>query len=143
METHERLLSVLLEASRLKIRSEQEVLERLDRIERMVIEISRALGLKNPTQESEPIGGAVAMNIDQLNEVDTLVVPAMDFFLEGGQVSTSLLQRKMKIGYARAARIVDFLTEKEWVSPPEGSKVRDVLISQEQWDQLRAELLAR
>ena len=52
--------------------------------------------------------------------------------------STTLLQRKLKLGYARAARIIDELSEKGIVGPYEGSKPRKVLITKEQWYEMQA-----
>ena len=57
---------------------------------------------------------------------------AMKVVLENGMASTSLLQRKLKLGYARAARIVDEMEQRGVVGPYEGSKPRKVLISKEQ-----------
>lgn len=59
---------------------------------------------------------------------DELIKAACEIILETGKASTSLLQRKLKIGYARAARILDILEEKGVVGPQEGTKPRKVLI---------------
>lgn len=59
---------------------------------------------------------------------EELVKAALQIILETGKASTSLLQRKLKIGYARAARILDILEEKGVVGPQEGTKPRKVLI---------------
>jgi S-DNA-T family DNA segregation ATPase FtsK/SpoIIIE len=53
-------------------------------------------------------------------ESDALLEAAMEVFLERGFASTSSLQTKMKIGYNRAARIIDTLEEKGWIGKPEG-----------------------
>ena len=58
---------------------------------------------------------------------------AIECVVEMGQASTSLLQRKLKLGYARAARIIDQMEEMGVVGPFEGSKPRQVLITKEQW----------
>ena len=58
---------------------------------------------------------------------------AVDVILETGQASVSMLQRRLKLGYARAARIVDEMEEKGIVGPFQGSKPRDILITKEQW----------
>ena len=57
----------------------------------------------------------------------------MDVILETGLCSVSLLQRRLKLGYARAARIVDEMEERGIVGPFEGSKPRQLLITKEQW----------
>ena len=65
---------------------------------------------------------------------DALVPKAIELALEYEQVSISMLQRRLKVGYARAARLVDELEEKRIVTPAEGSKPRQVLIT---WDDYR------
>ena len=62
---------------------------------------------------------------------------AVDVILETGQASVSMLQRRLKLGYARAARIVDEMEERGIVGPFQGSKPRAILISKEQWAQMR------
>ena len=57
--------------------------------------------------------------------------------MEAGLASTSLLQRRLKLGYARAARIVDVMEEKGIVGPFEGSKPRQVLITKERWMEMK------
>lgn len=64
---------------------------------------------------------------------DELVEQAVDLILTYGQASTSFLQRKLKIGYARAARIMDILEASGIVGPQEGSKPREILITPEEW----------
>ena len=59
---------------------------------------------------------------------------AVDVILETGQASVSMLQRRLKLGYARAARIVDEMEEKGIVGPFQGSKPRAILITKEQWE---------
>ena len=51
-----------------------------------------------------------------------------------------MLQRRLKLGYARAARIMDEMEEKGIVGPNQGSKPREILITREQWDELRKKL---
>ena len=69
---------------------------------------------------------------------DDMTPKAIDVVIEAGMASTTLLQRKLKLGYARAARIVDELSEKSIIGPYEGSKPRKVLITKEQWLQMQA-----
>lgn len=63
---------------------------------------------------------------------DPMLSAAIETVVELGQASTSLLQRKLKLGYARAARLVDMMEERGVVGPYEGSKPRQVLITKEQ-----------
>ena len=64
---------------------------------------------------------------------DELLPDAVEVFLETGQASVSMLQRRLKLGYARAARIVDEMEEKGIVGPFVGSKPRAILVTKEQW----------
>lgn len=68
---------------------------------------------------------------------DEMLPAAVDVILETGQASVSMLQRRLKLGYARAARIVDEMEEKGIVGPFVGSKPRTILISKEQWASMR------
>ncbi len=65
---------------------------------------------------------------------DELLPDAVEVVLDTKQASTSMLQRRLKLGYAHAARIMDEMEEKGIVGPFEGSKARQVLITREQWD---------
>ena len=67
-------------------------------------------------------------------EGDEMLPAAVDVILETGQASVSMLQRRLKLGYARAARIVDEMEEKGIVGPFQGSKPRSILITKEQWE---------
>ena len=71
------------------------------------------------------------------NEDDDMLPQAIECVVELGMASTSLLQRRLKLGYARAARIVDQLELKGIVGPFEGSKPRQVLISKERWMEMK------
>ena len=70
-------------------------------------------------------------------EGDEMLPAAVDVILETGQASVSMLQRRLKLGYARAARIVDEMEEKGIVGPFQGSKPRDILITKEKWAAMR------
>ncbi|HIW31890.1 MAG TPA: DNA translocase FtsK [Candidatus Paenibacillus intestinavium] len=73
--------------------------------------------------------------LDDYDEVyDDLFDDAAKIVIESGQASVSLLQRRMRIGYTRAARIIDQLEGKSIIGPYEGSKPRTVLVSIEQWN---------
>ena len=67
-------------------------------------------------------------------EGDEMLPQAVEVILETQQASVSMLQRRLKLGYARAARIVDEMEEKGIVGPFQGSKPRAILITKEQWD---------
>ena len=69
---------------------------------------------------------------------DEMLPAAVDVILETGQASVSMLQRRLKLGYARAARIVDEMEEKGIVGPFQGSKPREILITKEQWAAMRS-----
>ncbi|HUF13151.1 MAG TPA: DNA translocase FtsK [Longimicrobiales bacterium] len=73
-----------------------------------------------------------------LEERDALFRQAAEICVQHQQGSTSLLQRRLKIGYGRAARIVDQLHHAGVLGPPEGSRPRDVLVSMDQLDRICA-----
>ena len=68
---------------------------------------------------------------------DELLGAAVEVILETGQASVSMLQRRLKLGYSRAARLVDQMEERGIVGPFEGSKPRQLLITKEQWQELK------
>ena len=70
-------------------------------------------------------------------ERDEMMLAALELGVDMGQISTSLIQRKLSLGYARAARIVDMLSEMGFVGPFEGSKPRKVLITREEFLELK------
>ena len=61
----------------------------------------------------------------------------MEVILETGQASVSMLQRRLKLGYSRAARLVDQMEERGYVGPFEGSKPRQLLITKAKWQEMR------
>jgi len=72
------------------------------------------------------------------SEFDELLPQAVDVVLEAKQASVSMLQRRLKLGYSRAARIVDQMEEIGVVGPFEGSKPRQLLVTKEQWMEMQA-----
>ena len=69
---------------------------------------------------------------------DEMLPKAIEVVVESQSASTTLLQRKLKLGYARAARIIDDLEERGIIGPYEGAKPRKVLISKQQWLEMNA-----
>ena len=84
---------------------------------------------------SKGVGGSAPEDVD--SEFDELIDAAAEVVVETGQASVSMLQRRLKLGYARAARLVDQLEEKGIVGPFEGSKPRQLLITKEQWQEMK------
>ena len=72
------------------------------------------------------------------DDADPMLQAAIECVVENGQASTSLLQRRLKLGYARAARIMDEMAERGVVGPYEGSKPRSVLITKAQLLEMQA-----
>ena len=73
------------------------------------------------------------------DECDELLPAAVELAVESGQISISMLQRRMRIGYARAGRIVDELTQRGIIGESEGAKPRMTLISREEFKRLYAD----
>lgn len=102
---------------------------------------SQNMGTYDP-EEAEAIisatpGGLKANERDPGDE-DELLPQAVEIVLLAGCASVSILQRRMNIGYPRAARLVDRMQEKGYIGPFEGSKPRKLLISQSQWLEIKA-----
>lgn len=89
----------------------------------VMVEIERQAAIEKKQKTGLPEDGP---------EGDPMLDEAIKVVVENGMASTSLLQRKLKLGYARAARIVDEMEQRGVVGPYEGSKPRKVLISKEQ-----------
>ena len=74
---------------------------------------------------------------DDCGEFDEMLDDAIDVVVAAGQASVSMLQRRLKLGYARAARIVDQMEERGIVGPYEGAKPRQVLVTKDQWNEIK------
>lgn len=96
-------------------------------------EIDRKAAQSGTGKTNTPEAEATAEELDG----DEMLPQAVDVILETGQASVSMLQRRLKLGYARAARIVDEMEEKGIVGPFQGSKPRTILITKEQWQAQR------
>ena len=75
--------------------------------------------------------------IEEEDDTDPLLMEAIDTVVETGQASTSFIQRRFKVGYARAGRIIDQMEERGIISGYQGSKPREVLITKERLDELK------
>ena len=94
--------------------------------------------IEESVQEKEKGGkGASAAAADTAEEEDELLPAAVEVVLETGQASVSMLQRRLKLGYSRAARLVDQMEERGIVGPFEGSKPRQLLITREKWQEMQ------
>ena len=71
------------------------------------------------------------------DDTDPLLDEAIDLVVETGQASTSFIQRRFKVGYARAGRIIDQMEQRGIISGYQGSKPREVLMSKERWQELK------
>ena len=94
----------------------------MEEIERKAAQAGNKVPASDPEPSAEELDG------------DEMLPAAVDIILETGQASVSMLQRRLKLGYARAARIVDEMEEKGIVGPHQGSKPRAILITKEQWE---------
>ncbi len=86
-------------------------------------------GGKGASSDNESAGGA--------SDYDELLPQAVDVIFDTKQASVSMLQRRLKLGYSRAARIVDQMEELGIVGPFEGSKPRQILITKEEWAEMQ------
>ena len=98
--------------------------------EEIIKEIEKASGSKGSASASGDKNS-------RENEADELLEEAVEVALEAGQVSVSMLQRRLKLGYSRAARLVDQMEERGYVGPFEGSKPRQLMITRAQWNAMQ------
>lgn len=101
--------------SKNEVKYDEDVLEKIQ---------SGAVGTPKTDEESE--------------DVDALLNDVISMVVDLGQASTSLIQRRFKVGYARAARIIDQMEERGIISGFDGTKPRQVLITKENWEELQA-----
>jgi ribosomal protein S25 len=105
-------------------------------IQRIMEDIEKRASQAAASGNKGGVGAAPEANDAEL-EGDEMLPAAVDVILETNQASVSMLQRRLKLGYARAARIVDEMEEKGIVGPFQGSKPREILITKEQWATMR------
>lgn len=84
----------------------------------------------------EAKGGAQGGVFGEGKQEDDLLGEAVRVVMENGQASISMIQRRLRVGYARAARLVDMMEQKKYVSPFDGSKPRQVLITQAEYNRV-------
>ena len=76
----------------------------------------------------------------QAEETDDLLPEAIDLVVRSGQASVSMLQRRFRIGYNRAARIVDMMEARGIIGPQDGSRPRQVLMTEEELEQMEGDI---
>lgn len=102
----------------------------------IIAQIEQA-AIKEDSKSGGSSGGDSASSGGKDNDHDELLPQAVDVILETNQASVSLLQRRLKLGYSRAARLVDQMEEIGVVGPFQGSKPRDILITKQQWQEMQ------
>lgn len=105
---------------------DQQVIEAIDRKAAQTGNSKASATVSDPEPNQDELAG------------DEMLPAAVDVILETGQASVSLLQRRLKLGYARAARIVDEMEERGIVGPFAGSKPREILITKDQWESMQS-----
>jgi len=88
-------------------------------------------------KEEKGSGKQAASDASAADDGDELLPAAVEVVLETGQASVSMLQRRLKLGYSRAARLVDQMEERGIVGPFEGSKPRQLLIDRAKWQEMQ------
>ena len=99
-------------------------------------QIEKAAAGKNAPEDKDEDGDSAALDNNPFSGCDELLPQAVDVILDTKQASVSMLQRRLKLGYSRAARLVDQMEELGIVGPFEGSKPRQLLITREQWQEM-------
>ena len=94
--------------------------------------------MERSAQAAEEGGGGGSAGGDPDDEDDPVFDEAVEIVVSSGQASVSMLQRRLKLGYSRAARLVDQMEERGIVGPFEGSKPRAVLITKSDWQERMA-----
>lgn len=101
--------------------------------EDILAQIEKAAEAKNGSSDS----GKADSSDDAGGDYDPMLSQAVDVIFETQQASVSMLQRRLRLGYSRAARIVDQMEEIGVVGPFEGSKPRQIMITKQQWQEMQ------
>ncbi len=105
---------------------DQQIMEEIERKAAQTGNKTAAATASDPEPNADELGG------------DEMLPAAVDVIFETNQASVSMLQRRLKLGYARAARIVDEMEELGIVGPFQGSKPRTILVTKEQWEAMKS-----
>jgi DNA segregation ATPase FtsK/SpoIIIE, S-DNA-T family len=108
-----------------------------DEVERVVKYIKSQYETEYDDDLIEEITSEIVHDKGKNSERDELLPDAIETVIEAGQASVSLIQRRYKVGYARAARIVDQMEARGIIGEFEGSKPRRLLISKQQWQEIK------
>lgn len=93
--------------------------------------------------DRQKVGGNAGVGLDgNHGDEDELFEAAKEIIVKAGKASTSMLQRRLSIGYGRAAKILDMLEESGIIGPSNGAKPREVMISQEQYESMSGEVIS-
>lgn len=111
--------------------SDNEVHKVIDYVKSQVEEVDYNQDVLTRIERTETSGGE--------EDSDELLPDAVDLVIKSGQASVSMLQRRFRIGYNRAARIMDMMEARGIVSPQDGSRPRQVLVSPEEFEQMEKE----
>lgn len=117
-------------------------------IKKIVAEIKRQGGnveYVDDVTERQKVSGMAGAGMNgpaSGDDDDELVSEAKDVVINAGKASATLLQRKLSVGYARAAKLLDILEEHGIIGPSQGSKPREILVSKEEFSALRQESMS-
>ena len=124
-----------------KVKNEMTLLQALERVVELSKDSKMSKAFMNKaTEEKSADKGAAKEDEGLAGAYDEMLPKAVEAVLEMGSCSVSMLQRRVKLGYSRAARIVDQMEELGIVGPYEGAKPRSVVIDRAGWQQLQVQL---